>query len=468
MDVLQSIKMLANKARRSDGWENFFTGLGVQGKDKRTGASVTWRRFSEREVENLHDADDIAHRVVNLIPDEGTKKWIEFKTPSNPELVDKIIAEDDRLKVKSRVNQAWAYSRLYGGAAIFIAANDGLDLSEPLNLLRVYEVKSLTVLHRFEIFCQELDYDISSQNYGLPLYYTVAPRNSSSLYRVHYSRIVRFDGSKLSKGSFESNDYWHDSVLTKLFNVLRNFNLAHDSAASVLQDFNISILKLKNLADIIGGDETNLLTDRVKLMGLSKSILGSIVIDAEHEDISNLSTPLTGVDKVMEKINERLVAATGLPHTIILGEGSTGKLSGAGESEDKNFKSLVANQQELILPEPLDYIYDVILSAKKGPTQGKIPDDFTYAFRPLWQPNDKEVAEVRKIMAEADKVYLENSVLSASEVAESRFGGEQYSLETHLDLEKIEIKEMLEDVELKNRMNGNTVNPIEKEKVINE
>ena len=59
-----------------DGWENVFTNLGVKGKDKRTGAMMNYRPLTEKEVEDLHDGDDIAERVVNLIPIEGTRDWI--------------------------------------------------------------------------------------------------------------------------------------------------------------------------------------------------------------------------------------------------------------------------------------------------------------------------------------------------------------------------------------------------------
>lgn len=427
---------------KKDGWENLLTGLGVTGRDKRLGASAKWNKLTERQVEELHDCDDIAHRVVNIIPETGTEKWIELSVADNKDVANQIKKEDERLCVKDKVAKAWAWARLYGGAGIFINVQDGLDPSEPLDVNRILKIRSLNVFHRYELFCEQLDRDINSENYGFPLFYTVGSRNGNGyIYRVHYTRILRFDGSSLSRGSFDRNDYWDDSVLTKMINALRNFNLAHDSVTSVLQDFNVGILKLKNLADIIGGDDEKLVVSRLKLMNLSKSVMGSILLDSENETYENLSTPLTNIDKVLDKVNERLVAATDLPHTIILGNGATGTLSGGGESEERNFKKIVSSQQDKVLTKNLNRFYPIMLAQRQGPTKGKVPELFSWKYNALWVPTEKEIVEMRNKQAQTDKVYLDGMVLSPIDVAKNRFGGEEYSYETRVDVDEMMIPE---------------------------
>ena len=125
-----------------DGWENVFTGLGVGGKDKRTGSTMKYRPLSEKEVEDLHDGDDIAHRVVNLIPTEGTRDWIEIKVNDDENLSKAITDAEENLELQSKIEKAWAYSRLYRGAAIFMAVDDGLELSEPINPNRLVRINS--------------------------------------------------------------------------------------------------------------------------------------------------------------------------------------------------------------------------------------------------------------------------------------------------------------------------------------
>lgn len=438
MDVISRTLLIGSKVKTAinDGWENLFTGLGITGRDKRTGGNIKYYRFGQGKLESCHDADDVAHRVVNLLPDEATLKWLEHKVPGDKgQAVIKAITDDEeRLEVKDKFNKAMKWARLYGGSGIFLAVTDGLKLDEPLNLTRIQSIDSLTVLHRFELQGGRINDNITDPNFGLPEFYTISSRAGLEINQIHHSRIIRFEGAELSEQQFKNNDYWHDSILTKMYEILRDYNAAYSSVAHTVQDFNVSILKLKNLADIIGADKDDLVTSRLKLMNMSKSILGSILIDAENEDFSNLSTPLTGLDKVLDKLDQRLTMATGMPHTIVLGDGATGTLSGKGESEEKNWKGFVAKEQDKTLKKPLDRFYKVMFAAKKGPTAGAEPKDHTWKFCELFQPSAKETAETRKLVAETDKIYMENLAVSPLDIAKSRFGGDEYSMETTVDM----------------------------------
>jgi len=440
MDVISRTLAIGSRVKEAiaDGWENIFTGLGVMGKDKRTGGRIKYLKYGQAILESAHDADDIAHRVVNKLPDEGTQKWLHHKLPKGQDDVKKAIVDDeDRLKIKSKTNKSWKWSRLYGGAGMYLAVTDGLTPDQPLNFNRIMSLDSITVLHRFELQAGRLNDNINDPNFGLPEFYTVNPRGGVSINQVHHSRIIRFEGSELSEQQFKNNDYWNDSVITKLYEILRDYNAAYASAAHTVQDFNVTILKLKNLADIIGGDKDDLVTSRLKLMNLSKSILGSVLIDAENEEFTNLATPLTGLPQTLDKLDQRLVSATGMPHTVILGDGAAGTLSGKGESEDKSWKALVASEQTKTLTDPLDYLYKVMFAAKKGPTKGLMPKDWSYDFCELYEPSAKEKAEVKKITAETDVMYINTQVLAPVDVTKSRFGGDEYSTETTVDMDAI-------------------------------
>jgi len=433
-----------------DGWENIFTGLGMNGKDKRTGATARYMPLTEKEVEDLHDCDDIAERVVNLIPTEGTRDWIETNLGDGQDKPNEnLVLKMDELDMQTKISAAWSTSRLYRGAGIFLSVDDGLSLEEPLNENRLVRINSLTVLNSFELQSQDVSRDITSKIFGTPEYYNISPRAGDSLTRVHHSRIIRFEGAKVSLNSFIRNDYWGDSVLTRLFNVLRNFNSSHDSVASVLQDFNVGILKLQNLAELIEGDEDDAVTARLRLMNLSKSILGTVLIDADSESFENKSVPLANLDKVLDKINERLVSATGMPHNKILGMGPKTSLSGGGESEEKDWLTMVANEQELVIRRPIDRILRLILLSKQGPTNGKIPADWNWEFRPLWQPSQKDTVETRKTQAETDQIYFNMGALTATGIAKDAFSTGEYSFERTVDLAEIKEQENAAKVEAK-------------------
>lgn len=431
-----------------DGWENIFTNLGVAGKDKRTGMIAKYKPLTEKESEDLHDCDDIADRVVNLIPTEGTRDWIETKLGDDQDKQNEnLVLKMKDLDMQSKIAKAWSYSRLYKGSAIFLAVDDGLPLEEPLNINRIVRLNSLTVLSSYELQAQDVNRDILNKNFGLPENYIISPRAGESVEMVHHSRLVRFEGAKVSQNAFITNDYWGDSILTRLFNVLRNFNSSHDSAASILQDFNTGILKLQNLAALVEGDEDDAIVARMRLMNLSKSILGVVLLDADSETYENKTVPLANLDKVLDKVNERLVSATGMPHNKILGMGPKTSLSGGGESEEKDWLTSVANQQELVIKKPIDKILEIILFSKQGPTNGKIPDGWSWEFRPLWQPSQKDTTETRNKQSQTDKNYFEMGALTATQIAKDAFSTGEYSFERSVDLKEIEEQEKANKIE---------------------
>ena len=431
-----------------DGWTNVLTGLGVPGKDRRTGMNVTWRRLSEQEAETIYSADDQAAKHVDFIPDEGTRKWIEFRKinemgQNDTELLQGAVDEFSRLEIQQKFAQAWSWARLYGGAGIFVAVDDGVeDLLEPLNIGNLRGIKSLTVLSRWELNTFEAIRDINSPQFGLPSFYQISPRTgaagegeSSNLVSVHHTRVIRFEGVRLPRVNKEFNDWWGDSVLTRFENPLRNYQGAHDSIANVIQDFRNGILKIQDLADLVtqdGGEKK--LIDRIAIMDRVKSIMKTVVLDAENESFENMSTNLSGVKDIIQEINARLVAATDLPHNVLLGEGAGGVFNNAGDAEDRNLKDKIRSEQEKHLTKPIDRVLEIVQAQKMGPMKGKPIEGLTWMFQPLTEQNDQEKATTKKTMAETDNIYILNGVLSADEVAKSRFGKEEFSLETEIDL----------------------------------
>lgn len=427
-----NIEVKPGTVKRLDGWFNLFTGLGTARRDKRMAMQIEWRPLGEQDCEALHAQDDMAAKIVDHIPNEGTREWIEIKKLDEAQL--KAICDKiDKLDMVNKLRLAWSWARLYGGSGIFIDAKDGLlDLSKPLSIDTIKTVASLTVLSRYELVGQELESDLSSPNFGLPKYYSLNNRfGAGGIQRIHHTRIIRFEGVTLARNNFVKNAYWGDSVLTRVLNSIRNFNATNDSIASIVQDFRLSIMKMKNLADLVAAGKEDQIKSRIELANMSRSILGTMLL-GENEDFQTLSTPIAGLGELVKIGFDRLQAAADMPHTILFGEGSTGSTS--GRSETRDFYDKVANQQEVVLTKPINRLLDVCFKAADGPTGGQIPD-YSWNFKPLWQLELAEEADLRAKMAEVDTKYIGSGVLDASEVAAARFGPEGFSLETHIDFE---------------------------------
>ncbi|MEY2702260.1 MAG: hypothetical protein RLY43_893, partial [Bacteroidota bacterium] len=404
---------------RKDGWSNILTGLGVAERDKRMSATPLVRLFSQTELENLYRADDIAQKIIDRIPKEMFRAGYEIIVQNNDKAGSDITQYLKKLNADETFRKALKLARLHGGSGIILGIDDGQDASYPVNYNAISSIKWITVLDKWRLVAQTIEDDLTKPNFGMPKTYTLQSLHAKSEQMnsiIHASRVIRFEGIELPEQAFIVNQYWGDSYLSSVYNPLLNFNSAHDSAAATMQDFVQSVYELENLADLIASGDDELVQKRLQLLDATRSIIKAIVIQ-KGESFRRDSMTITGMPELLTKIENRLVAASGMPHTILLGEGSEGQTS--GNSEKTDFYDLVAQEQtSVLMPRQLDLI-KLITLAKDG-VKVNI-DDVSIKYKPLWEMDEKEQAIVYKTNAEADAIYLMNGVLDPIEVTKSRF-----------------------------------------------
>lgn len=420
----------AKKFITLDGWQNVLTGLGFTGRDKRMGAQLTYNRISAEYAEQLYAGDDIAAAIIDTLPEDALRQW--FTVSSNEGIDHAVDTFFDSLHLNDRLSTAWKWARLYGGAGILINVDDSRDLSDALKMDQVREIKSLTVLTCNELVADVIDTNLESPRFEEPITYQFNPRSSVSRSGtiIHHSRILPFYGVKLPSRQHIRAQYWGDSVLTRVENAIRNYNISHDAVATILQEFNQGVFTMKGLADMLLAGEDEAVQKRLQTIQLARSVCRAVIID-EDEKFENITASLAGIPETLGQVGQRLVVASRMPHTKILGESPSG-LGATGEHELTNWYDFVSNQQELVLRPKINYLLEILFRSTKGPTGGKLPS-YSFEFRPLYQPSEKEQVETRKIQAETDAIYIDRQVLDPEEVASSRFGSGKYSLDTVID-----------------------------------
>lgn len=412
---------------RLDGWLNLITGLGARGKDKRTAAESLWLRHDELFFEHLYASDGMAARIVDLLPEEALRKDWCYSGVEKPKS-DAYVARLNELDAKAKLREAWKQARQYGGSAIVYFSKGTVGMNEPMRDNE--EVMALQVLNRFELQADASSIDMNplSPTFRQPTLYrlNVAQTGGTdlNLLVVHVSRLELFHGAKLPRRLYVENGYWHDSVLTRPFNVIRNYQTSHDSSAAILQDFNVGVFKMRNLAELVAAGKEEQIRERVELANYSKSVIRSLIID-ESETYEEKSRTVTGMPELLKAAGTNLVAQTDVPHTKLLGESPEGS-NATGNSTTTSWYDYVDSQRkEYLTPKLLN------LTRKLNPGTPKV---LGIDYESLWQLDDNEEADVRLKVAQADAVYLDRGVLDPAEVAVSRFGGDKYSMETELDL----------------------------------
>jgi len=417
-----------------DGWANILTGLGVLGKDKRMASEAVWRPLGEADAEALYAGSDIAGKIVDILPEDALREGYDLKG-LDPKQVKKIDGERVRLNVDAKFEEAWKWARTYGGAGLLMVADDTDDLTTPLNPARVTTVKALIPLTRYEIvYTGSVEDDITNPNFGKPRTYQFNPKGGAGQktgMQIHHSRVIRFDGVPLPPRLFVQNNYWGDSVLTRCYNAIRNYDSSFDAAALALQDFRVGVFKLKNLTQLVANGEDAKVIKRLQIIQQAKSVARAIVID-ENESWEEKSTTFAGIPDILGKMKERLqAAAERMPHTKLFGDSPTG-MGATGRHEEVNWYDHVSSRQEQYLKPRLLQLYRIV-AAQKSVGLPLLPEEFDLAFRPLWQMDEKEIAEIRAKQSETDQRYVDMTVLDPQEIREARFAGETYSMETKVE-----------------------------------
>lgn len=419
------------KNERRDSWTNLVTALGTNA-DKRTQAQLTWDYHDPQFYEQVYAGGGIPARIVDVIPDHCMRNWVNWTNLEGKTKAERAYAreaiEERALEVDLRGNflKAWKWGRAYGGGCLHIVT-DTPDPSSPMR--RGEKVLALRDLSRWDlrILTTDIEYDFGSPNYGHPRIYYLNVQMGSQYkgYPIHWTRMVRFDGQLVPRRTFILNNYWHDSILNRIYNSIRNYETSNDTVASMIVDFNVDIYKLKNLANLVASGNQKVVQDRINIIQYCKSTINAMLLDTADEDYENKQKSVEGVAELLEMQANRLVADTDIPHTILLGESPDGS-NATGNSTSQGWYNFLKSEQEHIAKPRLNRVVDLMFPDIKN---------LRPKFRALRVLDEVEQATVRKTVAETDDIYIQNTVLDPTEITESRFGGDEYSMETELDEE---------------------------------
>jgi phage-related protein (TIGR01555 family) len=375
---------------RNDSWQNLLTGLGTA-RDKAVYSHYAPETALPLEyLEQLYLNDDLASRIVDLVPNEMLRQGflINKESPS------------EGIKLSHHLSDALIKARLFGAAFIYLGIDDGLEQHKPV--VKNKSLKFINVISAQEIHIKTHYNDALKASFGEPEHYEL----TNSRVVVHESRLVPFYGTR----SINPKEF-PKSVLQRLYPVLQQFNTAWQATSHLMSDASQGVFKLKGLHSSMSSNRSHELLKRMELVDMSRSVSRSILLDAEDEDFRRDAYSFGGIPEILEKLMLRLSAAARIPVALLMGQAPAG-LNATGDSDIRFFYDQVKAEQEALKPK-IEHIYRLI--------SGSLEDEIKIEFPALWQLTDKEQAEIKRTQAETDRVYLQEGVLLPEEVALMRF-----------------------------------------------
>lgn len=406
-----------------DGLQNLVAGIGTH-RDKRAGNVYGFcKAMTLVELDALYRTSWLGGRIVDTVADDMTRAWITTSWEGRDDDtrgVKAMEAGEKKFALRSKVNQAVKWARLYGGSAILIGIK-GQNWSTPLDPSTVKKggLQFLHVVDRWRISpTGALDTDLNSPNLGLPTYYTISDSGPLAQ-NVHWTRVVRFDGRQLPYYSFTANGYWHDSELERVIDSVKDYDATKGGIASMVFEANVDIIESQGLANRLSTkDGEASIIKRFATALMMKSFNRTLLLDGGDADgigketYVQKTTQFSGVVEVLTKFMIDVCGAADIPMTRLFGQ-SPGGLNATGESDLDNYHSHVGAKQETHLRPQLERIEEVIARSEMG----SFPKNFGFEFNPLSQMSPKEKAEIEKLDAQRDEIYLKNSVLTEGLVA---------------------------------------------------
>lgn len=440
-------------SKREDGWSNVLSNLGTA-FDKRERSTIRQPgQFSREQLSAMYRSDDVCATLVDLPAREMTRKWLDFQTDDDKEGDVKSAVIDaldglDALNAKRAFFDALRWARLYGGSAIIVGVNDGQDPVLPVNLDGIKSVDFLTVLDRYDVQPWSYYQDPYAKKYGEVELWQIqqtfsagnTPTSIAPLRLVHESRVIRFDGIRLTPRDMQRNSGWGDSVFMKVYDTIRDYGMFWSMLTYLAQDSSQSVFRMKNLKEKLAGQGGKaLIEQRMQMVEMSRSVARAILLDAgtgmagdNGESFERQMVQWSGLHEVIDRFSQRLAQAMRMPVTLMMGQSPAG-LAATGDSDVRWWYDNVSCDQEDVLKPGVMKLLQMLLNAETGPTKGQEPKKWSVTFHSLWQMTDSEKADVRLKTSQADALDIQNGVLDPSEVANSRFGGHEYSTSTQLD-----------------------------------
>jgi phage-related protein (TIGR01555 family) len=434
---------------------NVLTGLGTA-RDRNEAIGVKRSRIlSETAIDALYEQSWLIRRIVEKLPQQGTRSgWdlsVGDETSSGmKKQLDDVVGWSEKLHLRQALAAAATYSRLYGGGAIILIADDRTPIDQPLNLKRLRTIHGLYPIDRWRIypaagwsgigepdrywFWTQADRDLQKlekQTGAKQVTSAGLGITDATQIEIHHSRVIRIEGLPCSWRSQQERQWWGVSVVDLVWDVFKRYETGQQSAADILHDFDLVVHKLPGLANMLSAGGEDKLRQRLQANALARSTIGAYLLN-DNEELTNFTRSAAGIADILASLKSEITGASGLPHTLLWGESPSG-LGADGRSEQAAFGNEVADWQAQHLKEPLQRIYELVMVCSDGPWKGKAPpEDWEITFRPTYTPTEDEEAELRQKVAAADSQYIQATVLQPNEVALARFGKPRFSLDTTL------------------------------------
>ncbi|AKO92697.1 hypothetical protein BEH_11690 [Priestia filamentosa] len=377
------------------------------------------RKLTDVDLSNLYANNSIVQNIIDIPAEDMTSSWFTLRMKDD-QLQRNIMSKLADLKAKSAFKQMRSYERLRGDGFISLGVTQSTNFTLSQSI-QEDKLKKLDYIHAFSGMKVKdflLNEDMFSPKYGQVESFEI---NRQSKFgeqvmgvqqnHVHSSRVLHDQTRKLE------DEYRGQSILEPLYDIITVLDTSLWSVGQILYDYAFKIYK-SDAVDGMSTEQKNELTMLLDYMFRTEAL----AIIGGNEELRKESTNTSGMKDLLDYVWDMLAGSVRMPKTVIKGQ-EAGTITGAQYDVMNYYKRIAAAQENEMKPH-IEKLIRVLLWCE-GELGGRIDPDtveWEIKFNPLWSVDSKTDAEIRKLTAETDSIYLVNGVVTADELRETRFG----------------------------------------------
>jgi phage-related protein (TIGR01555 family) len=365
-------------------------------------------------------------KMVGIIAEKMTAKWVKIKTVGNDdksERVKKLVAAMERFELRDKFKEAMEHDGYFGGGQIYI------DVLSPKNVSAwtdEHELKQKLFLSDKKITKGSLKgFQVIEPVWTYPGVYNAQNPLSPDFYKptewfvmgktAHASRMLDFISRPVPDLLKAAYNFRGLSLIQMAEPYVNNWLRTRDSVSDMIHSYSIPVLGT-DMSQVLMGNGADELLARMELFNRcrdNRGVFAKNKVGDQEESVEFVNAPLSGLDSLQNQAQEQMAFAPGIPLVFLLGITPDG-LNASSEGEIRVFYDYIHALQNAVYKTPLKRAIDIIQLSEFG----DIDPDITFDFEPLYEMSAKEKADIRKVDADTDAVYVAAGALSANEVRE--------------------------------------------------
>lgn len=400
------------RSLRQDGWRATLSGIGGRRDKARHVKFCPSLQLDRETLAGVYRDSWLVRRIITAVPEEALRRGFGEELDSD-DLPNFTRLNFERYPGEGALIRACNLARLMGGSGIYLGFKDGgADLTQPAR--EGAEVSFLEVFHRYELQAVEGSRvtDPSDPRYGRPALWEVIGQNRTNL-RFHQSRLIMFPGQpradQFEVGAFDRD--WDDSVLQSMWEDVARYGLFWQSVSHLMQISSVGVLKIDGLIQMLTNQDQADAEARIDLINEALSLTRLMMLDAsKNEEYHRESVSFTDVPALLQELQLATSASVGYPATVLFGRSPAG-MNATGESDMRLWYDKVDVWRERVLKPRAEQL---IRACERKP-------DITIEWPPLWEPTEKECAEVEQLETNRLERLWSMGVASDAEIRQALF-----------------------------------------------